>query len=187
MATLRLNPETIAKLLPERIQPMAKFVKPVAAKPIKPVKAAKPAKPTKPAEPKQVKRGAEKLAADQAGVIRKAKADRKVRLRKLEALLRQRYPAAINDDRRPLMIGVHKVLCQADLGVFTNKLVRLFIKRWVTNHSYLANLIADAARIDLDGNPTGVVLKEQEIAAKAVMTERDRISAERAAAFSKAA
>ena len=65
-----------------------------------------------------------------------------------EADLRARWPAAFNDARRPLKLGIHR-----DMGIGHSDAIR----RWTAHPRYLRNSIAGGQRIDLDGNPAGEI------------------------------
>jgi sRNA-binding protein len=64
-----------------------------------------------------------------------------------EAGLRARWPAAFNDERRPLKLGIHR-----DMGILGRSDA---IRRWTAHPVYLRNVIAGGKRIDLDGGPAG--------------------------------
>jgi hypothetical protein len=71
--------------------------------------------------------------------------------------LRREWPAAFNDRRLPLKIGIH-----ADLGLeYPNAAIGL----WVRHPLYLRAIISGTERIDLDGNPAGVITAEQKLIA----------------------
>jgi sRNA-binding protein len=64
-----------------------------------------------------------------------------------EADLRARWPAAFNDARRPLKLGIHR-----DMGIVGRSDA---LARWTEHPVCLRNSIAGGQRIDLDGNPAG--------------------------------
>ena len=68
-----------------------------------------------------------------------------------EADLRARWPAAFNDARRPLKLGIHR-----DMGIGHSDAIR----RWTAHPRYLRNSIAGGQRIDLDGNPAGEIARQ---------------------------
>ena len=80
--------------------------------------------------------------------------------RKLLTILQRRWPQCFawqNPGYRPLKIGIHEdILATPDLG-----LSKLEVRRCLTNLTnkvcYLRRFEVGAARIDLDGNPAGVV------------------------------
>jgi sRNA-binding protein len=83
--------------------------------------------------------------------------------------LRQRWPAAFNDMRRPLKVGIH-----ADMGLTG----RSEAMRWWVNHPlYLRNVIAGGERIDLEGRPAGKISEcTQEYAWSALQLRRMTIA-----------
>ena len=64
-----------------------------------------------------------------------------------EADLRARWPAAFNDARRPLKLGIHR-----DMGIVGRSDA---LARWTEHPVCLRNSIAGGQRIDLVGNPAG--------------------------------
>ena len=66
-----------------------------------------------------------------------------------EADLRARWPAAFNDARRPLKLGIHR-----EMGILGRSDA---IRRWTAHPVYLRNTLAGGQRIDLDGNPAGEI------------------------------
>ena len=66
-----------------------------------------------------------------------------------EADLRARWPAAFNDARRPLKLGIHR-----DMGIVGRSDA---LARWTEHPVCLRNSIAGGQRIDLDGNPAGEI------------------------------
>ena len=66
-----------------------------------------------------------------------------------EADLRARWPAAFNDARRPLKLGIHR-----EMGILGRSDA---IRRWTAHPVYLRAVIAGGQRIDLDGNPAGEI------------------------------
>jgi len=69
--------------------------------------------------------------------------------------------------RRPLKIGIHGELLA--LG-FDRKLVVVALRSYCGSSGYLSALRDGAARIGLDGQPTGVVTAEEEKIAAAQLT-----------------
>jgi ProP effector len=86
------------------------------------------------------------------------------------AQLSERFPAVFTrTDRRPLKIGIHGELMA--LG-FDRKLVVVALRSYCGSSGYLSALREGAARIGLDGQPTGVVTAEEEKIAAAQLTEK---------------
>jgi hypothetical protein len=71
-----------------------------------------------------------------------------------EAELRERWPKAFNDQRLPLMLGVHLHLHDPRL--------RAALRAWVQHPDYLHNItVPGAIRIDLEGRPAGEVTEAE--------------------------
>jgi sRNA-binding protein len=84
------------------------------------------------------------------------------------AQLAERFPAVFTQTgRRPLKIGIHGELLA--LG-FDRKLVVVALRSYCGSSGYLSALREGAARIGLDGQPTGVVTAEEEKIAAAQLT-----------------
>src|SRR4030088_1693362 len=82
--------------------------------------------------------------------------------------LPERFPAVFTQTgRRPLKIGIHGELLA--LG-FDRKLVVVALRSYCGSSGYLSALRDGAARIGLDGQPTGVVTAEEEKIAAAQLT-----------------
>jgi hypothetical protein len=62
--------------------------------------------------------------------------------------------------RRPLKIGIRDEILSALNGAVTPKELGGALRHYTGNRRYLRHSIAGAARIDLDGNPCGVVTAE---------------------------
>jgi sRNA-binding protein len=86
-----------------------------------------------------------------------------------EQQLRSKWPAAFNDERRPLALGIH-----ANMGINYPDPAMF---AWVTHPRYLRNLLVPGAtRIDLEGQAAGVVTaEERERAWRALLEIRDQI------------
>ena len=67
------------------------------------------------------------------------------------AELRQRWPLAFNDSRKPLKVGV-----DVDMGLVNRSEA---MRQWVLHPQYLRNVISGGERIDLNGEPAGVISK----------------------------
>jgi sRNA-binding protein len=84
------------------------------------------------------------------------------------AQLSERFPAVFTQTgRRPLKIGIHGELLA--LG-FDRKLVVVALRSYCGSSGYLSALREGAARVGLDGQPTGVVTAEEEKIAAAQLT-----------------
>jgi len=79
-------------------------------------------------------------------------------------LLCEAFPACFKQyerRRRPLKVGIHADILAALDGAITPQELGLALAIYVGNKSYRAGLVAGAVRIDLDGQPAGVVTPEQ--------------------------
>jgi len=80
------------------------------------------------------------------------------------ALLCERFPKCFvlyEARRRPLKIGTDKDILAALDGAVTPDELSKALCLYVINKTYRARLKAGATRIDLDGNPAGIVTPEQ--------------------------
>jgi ProP effector len=99
------------------------------------------------------------------------------------ALLAKTYPfcfAVRECKRKPLIIGVHKLLLET--GVVAPRELANALRNYTSNAGYLRNLLAGAWRIELDGKPVGAVTKAEEINAKARLAAMAARSQRRATA-----
>jgi ProP effector len=82
--------------------------------------------------------------------------DRKV-IDAATATLIERWPmlAPWNRKRVPIKIGIHRDILAA--GVIDADICGAVLAAYVRSRSYLSNSIAGAARLDLEGQPAGVV------------------------------
>lgn len=72
--------------------------------------------------------------------------------------LRQLYPAAFNDRRPPLAVGIHEALRVArDSEV---------LREWTSHPLYLRNIIAGQRRVGLTGEPGDAPSREQRLMAR---------------------
>jgi ProP effector len=85
---------------------------------------------------------------------------------------------AVFREHRPLALGIHKVLLER-IPDLDKKQVRFAMQQHTVTTRYLKAIIADAPRFDLDGNPSGVVTREQQTQAAETLRERFRKAAER--------
>src|SRR5262245_47603897 len=74
--------------------------------------------------------------------------------------------------RRPLKIGIHKDIPAAVDGALTPIELSRALGGYCANSVYLRNSRAGAPRIDLDGNPAGIVTVEQSQRAMARLAAR---------------
>jgi sRNA-binding protein len=79
-------------------------------------------------------------------------------------LLAETWPAAFSiyeARRRPLKIGIRDEILAALDGAVTPAELGLALRCYVSNRVYRSRLVADAVRIGLDGEPTGIVTVDQ--------------------------
>jgi ProP effector len=62
--------------------------------------------------------------------------------------------------KKPLKVGIDKDILAADPELDT-EIVKLVLRIYVTHETYHEVMIEGAERVDLDGNPAGVVIKSQ--------------------------
>jgi ProP effector len=80
------------------------------------------------------------------------------------ALLAERWPRCFvifEQRRRPLKIGIHTDILAALDGAVTPAKLGHALRAYVHNSVYRSRLIAGATRVDLDGEPAGVVTKKE--------------------------
>src|SRR5262245_35267721 len=88
------------------------------------------------------------------------------------ALLAEFYPQCFSvyeGRRRPLKIGIHKDILAAVNGALTPLELHRALGIYCSNPVYLSNTRSGAWRLDLDGNPAGVVTADEEAHAKATL------------------
>jgi|SRR5262245_37598511 len=79
------------------------------------------------------------------------------------SLLCERFPRAFarfEQRRQPLKVGIHRDVLAAGLEV-PEKDLKIALRIYVSNRVYRSRLRVGATRIDLNGNPAGVVTPEQ--------------------------
>lgn len=120
-------------------------------------KTAKAAKPKSPAKPR-------KETAPVDPVV--------LTIGKLQRLFPKTFPKN-PAPKLPLKIGIHKELVERtqEIGIDAEALTEA-IKTWCRGNRYWACVVEDAPRIDLDGNPAGVVTKQEAGQARALEARR---------------
>jgi sRNA-binding protein len=75
------------------------------------------------------------------------------------SLLADRYPKAfaVQNQRRPLKLGIHADIAAAIGGGLTPKELRRALRWYTGSLGYLRGMLPGAARLDLHGQPSGVV------------------------------
>jgi ProP effector len=105
-----------------------------------------------------------------SGVDRMAISKSQARARAAVAQLRERFPAIFTSANcRPLKIGIHNELVA--LG-FNREMAVVGLRSYCGSSVYLSALREGAARIGLDGQPTGLVNAEEEKFAAAQLAEK---------------
>jgi sRNA-binding protein len=88
------------------------------------------------------------------------------------ALLAETFPQCFSvyeGRRRPLKIGIHKEILAAVNGALTPLELGRALGAYCSNQVYLSHTRTGAWRLDLDGNPAGVVTADEEAHAKAML------------------
>ena len=100
--------------------------------------------------------------------------------------LQKRFPIAFPKNpapKVPLKIGIHNDLLEQSeqLGI-SKKDLRDAIKTWCWGNRYWACIIEDAIRVDLEGNETGRVTKENQLQARKLKAVSQRKKSKQAVA-----
>lgn len=90
--------------------------------------------------------------------------------------LMEQYP--VFRDGKPLAIGIHKALLEAQPDLEKNA-VRIAMRQHTQSTRYLKGVVEGAPRLDLAGNPDGTVTAEQQAQAVATLKERIQKANER--------
>jgi ProP effector len=88
------------------------------------------------------------------------------------ALLAETFPKCFSvyeGRRRPLKLGIHKNILAAVDGALTPLELGKALGAYCANRVYLGHTRTGAWRLDLDGNPAGVVTANEEAHAKATL------------------
>jgi ProP effector len=96
------------------------------------------------------------------------------------ALLAETFPkcfAVFEQRRQPLKIGIHADIAAALDGAITLEELSNALRFYTGNVGYLRSLRAGAPRIDLDGQPAGVVTAEETAFAKTRLRAQRKNSA----------
>ena len=84
--------------------------------------------------------------------------------------------------RRPLKLGIHTNILAVLDGAVTPRELSRALRRYVSNTYYLRMMTVGAVRIDLDGNPAGIVTDEEAATAAVRLTSYTANRKRRAAA-----
>jgi ProP effector len=97
------------------------------------------------------------------------------------ALLAERYPNCFHVyevRRRPLKVGIDKDIIARAGDTITPDAVSNALSVYVKNKSYLRHMQVGAPRIDLDGQPVGVVSERDALGADGILRKRlERLAA----------
>jgi ProQ/FINO family len=122
--------------------------------------------------------------AEQMDAVRIQKQERLAAQHKLEALLRECFPAAFHGPpRQPLAIGIHAQILDVAGGEIDRHELARFMRWWCTRYDYLDAIAHGEMRVNLVGEPAGVPSQdEQEHAARRLFGPwADRVMAKIAA------
>jgi hypothetical protein len=156
-ATLTLKGRPSAAPATERLRTVVPPPKPkppkVEAKSPKP--AAKQAPPATPA------------AVDPEAAAAKAarNAEREAALRRVEALLRERWPAVFCVPRPPLALGIHRQILEGAGADIDEAELGRFLRWWTLRWDYLDAVAHGEPRRNLDGSPAEVPTPDQQCSA----------------------
>ncbi|MFP3011432.1 MAG: ProQ/FINO family protein [Rickettsia sp.] len=76
-------------------------------------------------------------------------------------LLQTKYPLCFAMKTKPLVIGIHKEIIDAEKDNFSNQQIRRFFKRYCSDKRYKKLLIEGKQRFNLDGTKASLVTKEE--------------------------
>ena len=96
--------------------------------------------------------------------------------------LRQRFPALFGDQPKPIKLRIQADIQARAPGVFSKKVLSIFLHRHTTQTAYLVALGKATQRFDLDGQPAGELAEEHRAAAREELDRRRAIVQERRAA-----
>ena len=100
-------------------------------------------------------------------------------------LLAERWPKTFSvyeARRRPLKVKIHSDILAALDGAITPDELKRALAHYCKNPGYLRNTLTGGWRIDLNGNPAGVVTRAEEANAKQQLALIEKRKADRAAA-----
>jgi sRNA-binding protein len=126
--------------------------------------------PLSPPDRRPVKEGEAMLLSEDTPTTQPAARRRNLAAVAAITLLAETWPACFSvyeGRRRPLKLGIHHGILAVLDGAITPRELKNALRHYVGNRCYLRRLITGAPRIDLDGNPAGVVTAEEAAAAAA--------------------
>jgi ProP effector len=95
------------------------------------------------------------------------------------AELKARFPALFGGAPKPLKLRIQADIQQRAPGVFTRKLLSIFLSRYTGSGAYLVAMGKATQRFDLDGQPAGEISAEHHEAAAQELTRRRALRKER--------
>ena len=104
-----------------------------------------------------------KVAPPELNEAEKAGRSRRAAIAATRRTLLKRWPNCFSGcmrPKKPLKVGIDKDIIAADPELDT-EIVKLVLRIYVTHETYREVMIEGAGRVDLDGNPAGVVTKSQ--------------------------
>lgn len=72
-------------------------------------------------------------------------------------LFRECFPAVFRDPPVPLRVGIDKTLIALTEGEFAPDEIKAALRSWTRQRAYRRAIVPGAVRVDLDGQPAGVV------------------------------
>lgn len=94
----------------------------------------------------------------------------------MRAHLVERFPAAFQPNggaKPPLMIGIYHQL-RAACPEISGRRLSIFLHEYTAGTSYQSRLVEGAIRVDLDGNPAGVVTEAEAERAREAIDKMSR-------------
>lgn len=98
------------------------------------------------------------------------------------ARLAELFPELFGSTPKPIKLRIQVDIQQRAPGVFTKRVMSIFLSRHTTTTPYLKALVAQTQRYDLDGQPAGEIAAEHKQAATEELARRRQIVEERRAA-----
>ncbi|MCZ6910122.1 MAG: ProQ/FinO family protein [Rickettsia endosymbiont of Ixodes persulcatus] len=111
----------------------------------------------------------EQIKAEKAKALAKAQKEAlkakltrwKIEYKQILKLLQSKYPLCFSIPAKPLAIGIHKEIIDAEKEHFSNQQIRRFFKRYCSDRGYKKLLIEGKQRFNLNGTPASLVTKEE--------------------------
>lgn len=96
--------------------------------------------------------------------------------------LKARFPALFGEHPKPIKLRIQADIQERAPGVFTKKILSVFLHRHTTQTSYLVALSKAKERFDLDGQPAGELAEEHRAAAAEELKRRRAVHEQKRAA-----